>query len=791
MGGRAIALGSYLWVLLALVPAGAEVDFTSSNLPIVIIDTGGETIVDEPKITAYMGVIWKPDGARNHTNDPHNDYTGQIAIELRGSISQGFPKRSYAFETREETGANRNVSLLGLPSENDWVLYGPYCDKTLMRNTLTLDLLRDMGYPASRTRYCELILNDDYRGLYVLLERTKPDRARVPIEKLTPNDLAGDARTGGYIIKIDKETGLQSDGFESRIAPYPEAWQSVRYQFDHPRPDRIAPEQHAYIENHIHAFEAVMNAATYTDPWCGYYDWIATDSFVDGLIITEFCRNVDGYRLSTFLYKNRDSIDRRLILGPLWDFNLAYGNANFYTAWEPTGWQVEFRNERDPYPIPFWWQRLRDDPTFVNRLACRWKQLRRTLLATPVFFDRIAVQEAAIREARMRNFERWPVLGIPLWGNWFVGDTYQEELGYLKDWVLARLAWLDAAMPSPAVEVVWTDPRILVLMGDPGETRTLSCNELFTGLTGADSVTLSCEVSDLMAEVVGDSISWRAASCGAHAYRALAWKNGETVAISPRYAYHVQPRQIVITEIMYRAAPEADGGDWVELFNADGEPHDLSGWQIRDECDDHIFCFPAGTELDAGSYGVLVRDEAAFRRTYAAGDLVIIGAFDFGLGRDDQVRLYDAAGNLRDWVDYCASPPWPEKPDGNGPSLELNDPMADNRNPAVWRESRCPHGSPGTTGTCDDPPQVGSPCWLAGEISFRLSQEAVLQVGIHDVNGRRVRRLVRGETFARGLHTLAFDGCDDRACRLPSGFYYATITAMGMLPQTVRFALVW
>ena len=190
----------------SLIQISNKIYFTSSNLPIVIINTGGKIIVDEERITAHMGIIDNEEDQLNNLNDPLNGYDGQIAIELRGSATMGYPKKSYRFETQDADGENNNVSLLGMPKENDWILYGPYDDQSLIRNVLAYGLSNDMGRYASRTRFCELVIDEDYRGLYILLEKTKRDKNRVNIKKMDANDSAGDSLTGGYIIKID--TGL-------------------------------------------------------------------------------------------------------------------------------------------------------------------------------------------------------------------------------------------------------------------------------------------------------------------------------------------------------------------------------------------------------------------------------------------------------------------------------------------------------------------------------------------------------------------------------------------------------
>jgi hypothetical protein len=158
---------------------------SSSNLPIVVVTTPlGQTINDLTRTVCDMGVIDNGSGAINALIDPYNAYNGKIAIEVRGSTSQQYPKKSYGFETQDALGNNLNVPLMGLPIENDWILYGPYPDKTLIRDVLTFHLSQSFGHYASNWRYCELLLDGQYQGLYILVERIKRDNNRVDIARV-------------------------------------------------------------------------------------------------------------------------------------------------------------------------------------------------------------------------------------------------------------------------------------------------------------------------------------------------------------------------------------------------------------------------------------------------------------------------------------------------------------------------------------------------------------------------------------------------------------------------------
>jgi len=434
-----------LWFLLLSIDVSIAQNFTHSNLPIVVLETNGQTIPDEPKITADMGIIYNGPGETNFLSEPYNDYDGIIGIEKRGSSSQWFfPKDQYAVETRDENGNNLNVPLLGLPAENDWILNAPYSDKSLMRNVLTYKWANEMGNYAPRTVFCELVLNGDYQGVYVLMEKIKRDDNRVDIAEMDENDLAGDSLTGGYIIKIDKDEGSGNAGWESEFPPYPGAWQEVYYQYHYPKPENIKYQQKQYIQEFVNNFETVMNSSNFNDPEYGYQSIVDLNSFTDFVLINELTKNVDSYRISTFLFKDRDSKNGKFKAGPVWDFNITLGNADYYTGFEPEGWMVtsDFANG-DGFVIHFWWKKMMEDPAFFQNLILRWNVFRKTVLQNDSILNYIENTALLLDDAQQRNFERWPILGEYIWPNYFIGDTYEEEVGFLASWTEDRISWMD------------------------------------------------------------------------------------------------------------------------------------------------------------------------------------------------------------------------------------------------------------------------------------------------------------------------------------------------------------
>lgn len=443
---------------LALVmyeATGQPVSFTSSSLPIVVINTGGKAIPDEPKIVVDMGIIYNGPGKLNNLVDPFNHYNGKIGIERRGSSSQMFPKTQYSIELRTAAGADLSQSLLGLPAEEDWILFAPYNDKTLMRDVLAYKLARDMDQYASRARFCEVVIDYDYKGVYVLLEKIKRDPFRVDIADLDPDENAGDQLTGGYILKLDKTSGGSgSSGFTSLVPPPGRAGsQTIYFQYEYPAGDEITAEQRKYISDFMNAFESSMGAPDWFDPSTGYRKYINVPSFIDFFLMNELTKNPDGYRLSTFMYKEKDSEGGKLHMGPVWDFNLGFGNVNYCTNWHPSGFAKDFNSicPGDNWLVPFWWNFMWNDPGFRGPLYTRWTALRSGPLQTVKvhnYIDSVA-QVLATAGAQQRNFQRWPVLGKYIWPNppaFSQLFTYEDEVNWLKNWVTNRFAWLDQAL---------------------------------------------------------------------------------------------------------------------------------------------------------------------------------------------------------------------------------------------------------------------------------------------------------------------------------------------------------
>jgi len=476
----------------------AQVQFTSSNLPIIRISTSGDEINRDSKVRAVIETIDNGLDQRNMVTDVANDYRGNCGIKIRGESSAFFDKKSYAIELWDENFEDLDTSILGFPKEEDFILYGPYSDKSLLNNVLAMSVARGMGQYASRTRYVELLIDGDYKGLYVLMEKIKRDKDRVDIAKLRPEDNEGDELTGGYIIRIDKG---QYDGWFSK-EPHFGNDNRPYYQFYYPSQEDITELQKAYIEEYVHGFEAAANSDTYRNSDGDHYtEYINLRSFVDHFILTELSKNADGYRLSTYFHKQKDSNGGRLFIGPVWDYNLSFANADYC--------DTEFVGDFLYYDCvgnsPEWWDNFLRDETFTSALRCRYDELRTTVLSVSGLSGLLDSIQLEIFEAQGRNFERWDIMGKYIWPNpdfFAQAQNHFEVMELLRIWLDGRLRWLDENVPGTPVDCgQYDDPDYEVNTTAIFEVNDLKAIEVFPN-PAQDRVRLRCKETIKSVELI-------------------------------------------------------------------------------------------------------------------------------------------------------------------------------------------------------------------------------------------------------------------------------------------------
>jgi hypothetical protein len=472
-----------LVVLLALSFQLVSQSLTVSNLPILVINTKGATIVDEPKIPAKFSLYDRGKGFLNQLTDKPtlNFWAG---IEFRGSTSQadfyfipGLIKKPYGFEIWTDSVAmkSQNIALVQMPAESDWVLNASYNDRSFLRDVLAQKLAGDFGLQKSNTRYVEVILNDAYQGIYILMEKIKQGGNRLDLADLMPVDNAGDELTGGYLLKIDKTSGSPSRNWTSSYISGGGTGK-VLFQIEYPKMELITTQQFNYIKNYVNTFEKSLQEESGLKPSAAYRSMMDMSTFVNYFLLTELTRNVDGFRLSTYFYKDKDSKGGKLTMGPTWDYNLSFGNADYYDGYLPQGWaynklEMSEQGRADYVQTPFWWGKLMRDSVFVNSLKSRWASLRKTTITTQNIFKFMDSTTVVLKEPMQRNFGRFPLYGKKVWPNYYVGNNANDELYWMQNWISARIAWLDGTIKLLDASLVLANTEPLEIKCYPNPTR--------------------------------------------------------------------------------------------------------------------------------------------------------------------------------------------------------------------------------------------------------------------------------------------------------------------------------
>jgi spore coat protein CotH len=440
------------------------VETGDSKIPYIQIKTKGQ-ILNEPKVSAEL----------NFFIDKKSVLKTPIGIEYRGSTSYRISdKKSYGFETRDDNGSDIDLAIARFPAESDWILTGDVFkasdhiifDPTLMHHYLGYELFAMMGRYASRCKFVELEVNGVYQGVYILMEKLKRGPDRINITKLAPTDTDTSAITGGYILKIDKTAGSDVTGshpfeyylnnwdddlrytehnsFRSKydifsqpmaISPYGSTnnkYLETYFLYEYPDADAINPAQKAYIQNYMNGFETALLADDFNSDNRTYTDYIDRKSFIDYFIINEVCGNIDGYRLSTYMYKDRGE---KLKMGPIWDLNIGY---NLQDRVPFDDWIINYNTyvTADGWMVPFWWKRLMEDPQFRSELKVRWTELRSNVLSTANILGLTDETAAWLTEnnAISRNYSKWKGITV----------NYSGSVNEMNTWLRSRLEWMDS-----------------------------------------------------------------------------------------------------------------------------------------------------------------------------------------------------------------------------------------------------------------------------------------------------------------------------------------------------------
>jgi hypothetical protein len=435
--------------LCALDPGTVELE--SSVLPVFLIETDGQVIEDDEKITADLRILYNGPSIENFMTDLPTEYDGKIGIEIRGATSSGYPQKPYGFETRNLDGTNNNVGLVEMPAENDWVLLSNFNDRSFIRNTLAQHLFEKMGNYAPRATLCEVQLNGNYQGVYVFGEKIKRDAGRLNIATLNADELSGDDVTGGYILQMNYWNDQNS--WELSYNPPNNPEYDVHLRYEYPKADVIAQEQKDYIAAFVDSMETAIYSEDFDDMETGYRQFLDVESFIDYFLLNEVSRNNDGFKKSRFFFKDKYSNGGKFKAGPPWDFDWGWKNLTSCEIFESTegeGWAHLINSCPTDNYSPEWYVRLLQDSTFGNHMRCRYDEYRDDFLNMDYLGNYIDSVATLLVDVQARHYQKWPFLGMATASPELdpIPETYLAEMEFLKDWIEIRLEWLDANLPQ-------------------------------------------------------------------------------------------------------------------------------------------------------------------------------------------------------------------------------------------------------------------------------------------------------------------------------------------------------
>jgi hypothetical protein len=414
---------------------------TSHDLPLLVLDAYGRGTPGRDFVDAAVMEIQPSGGSATLATAPA--VATRAGIHLRGQSSATFPKAPYRLELRGNDDGDADYPLGGMPADSDWVLRGPYPDKTLIHDAFAYGLARDMGLQAPRFAFFEVYLNtdaqpmaaDDYMGVYLLTETVKNSKNRLNLKRLDEDDVDLPKITGGYIWKFDWMAA------EEPILPCAGNDATCWHYLEVDDPDPLNAPQRTWLTQYLQQFNDVLHSPGFADPATGYPAYIDVPSFIDRMILNELGREMDAYVRSAYFYKDRGG---KIAAGPVWDFDLSFNTGGFFGNQSTSGWQ--YQQTRSPSAND-WHQRLLEDPSYVDQVRRRWQTLRGNgVLSTARLNQRMTTLTAPLTNAAQRNFQRWPILTQAQVG-FFVtptAATWQGQLTVMRDWMQQRAAWLDS-----------------------------------------------------------------------------------------------------------------------------------------------------------------------------------------------------------------------------------------------------------------------------------------------------------------------------------------------------------
>lgn len=415
------------------------------HLPVVIIDAKGQHIESvSDSSTNQRTTLYEADFSLYDVNSDDNVYIGEdskpeikekVQIDIRGQSSRMTSKKNFSLKVIDEMGGEKDVSVLDMSTDHEWVLNGVSADSSLIRNHIAYQVSSEIMTFTPDTRFVEVYILDDqtnevneisYRGVYMLMEKVTRNSERVNITK------ADDRYTDtSFIIERnivnDEEfvvDRLWNNVLDQMITAAGTIKKSSTLTYVYPGKTRITYHQKQIIDNYINDFESTLYSPSFTDKKNGYRKYIDLQSFVDYAIINDFFNNVDGGESNTFFYRD---IGGRLYAGPVWDFDLTLGlpKDSLYSS-----------SEGFIMCNTLWFDQLFKDPFFVDTYVKKYQFLRKNVLSEDYLYEVIDDVVEELGNAAERNNTKWHVAVSQ------AGD-YEDEIQQIKDYIAQRANWMD------------------------------------------------------------------------------------------------------------------------------------------------------------------------------------------------------------------------------------------------------------------------------------------------------------------------------------------------------------
>ncbi len=448
----------------------------SSKIPSVFLNTktGGLRYLSESKKVTEGGELALRDENGMLTYSDAIDY-----VRLRGNYSFQVDKKSFHIHLKEK------IPVFGMKKAKTWLLLANYADNALVRDALAFDLAEGAGMPYTIDyRFCDMYLNNAYYGTFMLTEKVQTGNNRVNIpdlEEATQNvnstplaksgikgtnkykpgtykyyDIKKDPEdiSGGYLIQLEMNNRYAGStaGFVTSCG------QAVLIK----EPDHPSKAETQYIFSLVQSFENAISSPDGIDPDTGkYYSELADmDSMVSKYLVDEITKNLDGNKSSFYIYKYTDFVSTKLYFGPVWDYDNSCGNfsSDIYKGITNvpegllTGVRTGAEKQREAY---FWFPKLYEHEDFRQAVKKAYRETFR-----PIILVLLGIEEPSDSTGRARSLDDWETLlsdsaamNFSLWRTLNrvnrdfpinTGATYHETVDYVRNFLTARLAYLDS-----------------------------------------------------------------------------------------------------------------------------------------------------------------------------------------------------------------------------------------------------------------------------------------------------------------------------------------------------------